>query len=110
MDDRLKTIADHYGLDSQLNILQEELSELIQAVSKYRRGDQSHILEEIVDVEIMLDQINYLLGLFEIVDCRHYDCKSKTVIRERKIRRQLRRIQEEEAANYGEQGSNQGKQ
>lgn len=24
MDDRLKTIAEHYGLDSQLNILQEE--------------------------------------------------------------------------------------
>ena len=110
MDDRLKTIADHYGLDSQLNILQEELAELIQAVSKYRRGDPSHIIEEIVDVEIMLGQINYLLGLFIFVNGRLYDCKDKTVIRETKIRRQLKRI-DEEAANYGnEQGSNQGEQ
>lgn len=107
MDERIKKIADHYGLDSQLNILQEELAELIQAVSKYRRGDISHIIEEIVDVEIMLDQINYLLGLFIIVDCRRYDCKGKTVIRETKIRRQLKRIQEE-AGNNDEQGSNQG--
>ena len=101
MDERIKKIADHYGLNSQLNILQEELAELIQAVSKYRRGDSSHIIEEIVDVEIMLDQIKYLLGLFIIVDCRHYD-----FIRETKIRRQLKRIDEEEACNNGEQGSN----
>lgn len=108
MDNRLKTIADHYGLDSQLNILQEELSELIQAVSKYRRGDQSHILEEIADVEIMLDQVKYLLGKYpEIPHFIIYE--SIQGIREDKIKRQLNRITEE-AANYGEQGSNQGEQ
>lgn len=104
MDDRLKTIADYYGLGSQLNILQEELSELIQAVSKYRRGDQSHILEEIADVEIMLDQVKYLLGNPEIPRSLIYE--SIQGIKEDKLKRQLGRIQEE-AANYGdEQGSN----
>ena len=97
MDDRLKTIADHYGLDSQLNILQEELSELIQAVSKYRRGDPSHILEEIADVEIMLDQVKYLLGNPEIP--RVVVEKFIKIIREDKIKRQLNRIQEEAADN-----------
>lgn len=107
MDNRLKTIADHYGLDSQINILQEELSELIQAVSKLRRGDPSHIIEEIADVYIMLDQVTYLLQKFTSVDINYFI----SLYGEKKIRRQLRRIQEEEAANYGdEQGSNQGEQ
>ncbi len=105
MDNRLKTIADHYGLDSQLNILQEELAELIQAVSKYRRGDPSHIIEEIADVKIMLDQITYLLQKLTSVDINYFI----SLYGEKKIRRQLRRI-DEEAANYGEQGSNQGEQ
>lgn len=105
IDDRLKTIADHYGLDSQLNILQEELAELIQAVSKYRRGDPSHIIEEITDVYIMLEQITYLLQKITNVNLNEFI----SLYGEKKIRRQLRRI-DEEAANYGEQGSNQGEQ
>ena len=107
MDDRIKKIADHYGIDSQLNILQEELSELIQAVSKFRRGDPSHILEEIADVEIMLDQVKYLLGNPEIP--RVVVEKFIKIIREDKIKRQLNRIQEE-AGNNGKQGSNQSEQ
>lgn len=106
MDDRLKTIADHYGLDSQLNILQEELSELIQAVSKFRRGDPSHIIEEIADVYIMLEQVIFLLDKTTTVNVDYY----LSLWIEKKIRRQLKRIQEEEVANYGEQGSNQGEQ
>lgn len=103
MDDRLKTIADYYGLNSQLDILQEELSELIQAVSKYRRGDHTHILEEIADVEIMLDQVKYLIGNPEIPRFLIYD--TVKTIKENKITRQLGRIYEE-ARNNGEQGSN----
>lgn len=91
MDDRLKTIADHYGLDSQLNILQEELAELIQAVSEYRRGDPSHIIEEITDVYIMLDQISYLIEKKTNVNLEELI----SLYAERKIRRQLRRIDEE---------------
>lgn len=103
MDDRIKKIADHYGIDSQLNILQEELSELIQAISKFRRGDPSHILEEIADVEIMLDQVKYLLGNPEIP--RVVVEKFIKIIREDKIKRQLERIDKEEGNNGNKQGS-----
>lgn len=66
IDERLNQIAEHYGLDEQLNMLQEECAELIQAVSKYRRNptfeSYAHICEEIADVEIMTEQIVYLFG------------------------------------------------
>ncbi len=84
IDERLKKIADHYGLNSQLDILQEECAELVQAVSKYRRGGSNLlVLEELADVEIMVAQIRYLAG------------KNSTIIdeiKEKKIRRQLDRI------------------
>ena len=92
MDNRVFTIADHYGLESQLNILQEELAELIQAVSKYRRGDPAHIIEEIADVEIMLDQVVYLLDKTTSVDIEQFI----GLHIEKKLRRQLKRIKEEE--------------
>ena len=60
--DNVKIIADTYGINEQLNILQEELAELIQAVSKYRRnGDVDGLIEELADVHIMWWQIVYLL-------------------------------------------------
>lgn len=92
MDNRVFTIADHYGLESQLNILQEELAELIQAVSKYRRGDPAHIIEEIADVEIMLDQVVYLLDKTTSIDIERFI----GLHIEKKLRRQLKRIKEEE--------------
>ena len=65
MERATQPIADFYGLISQLNILQEECGELIQAASKYIRGydpEAKLIIEEIADVEIMLAQVKYLLG------------------------------------------------
>lgn len=87
IDERLMKIADHYGLNSQLDILQEECAELVQAVSKYRRGGSNVlVLEELADVEIMTAQIRYLSGKnFTIID----DYKEK------KIRRQLQRMEGE---------------
>lgn len=68
--------AEHYGLSCQLNQLQEECAELIQAVNKFRRSHgvgqetpltpkEAHqlLVEEIVDVSIMIEQIEYLLGV-----------------------------------------------
>lgn len=90
IDERLKQIADHYGLDEQLNMLQEECAELIQAASKYKRrkliDDYQHIVEEIADVEIMIAQVKYLLKMPNY----HVDC-----VKEEKIKRQLERIQKE---------------
>lgn len=86
-DERLEKIADHYGLNSQLDILQEECAELVQAVSKYRRGGSNLlVLEELADVEIMVAQIRYLAG------------KNSIIIddfKEKKIRRQLDRMEGE---------------
>ena len=87
IDERLMKIADNYGLNSQLDILQEECAELVQAVSKYRRGGSNLlVLEELADVEIMTAQIRYLSG------------KNSTIIddyKEKKIRRQLQRMEGE---------------
>ena len=59
--------AERYGYEPQSNMLVEEMAELIQAISKYRRNNSKknfdNIVEEIADVEVMLHQIKYLLGI-----------------------------------------------
>lgn len=63
MERAVVPIAEHYGLTNQLNMLQEECGELIQATSKYmRRGDLDGMVDEVADVEIMLAQVKHLLG------------------------------------------------
>ena len=87
MDNRIKRIADTYGLNSQLDILQEECAELVQAVSKYRRGGSfALVLEEMGDVEIMLTQIRYLISSADNFTIDTY----KNV----KLDRQIKRIEE----------------
>lgn len=92
---KIETIADYYGADNQISIAQEELAELIQALSKYRRandGNDFHkacaaIVEEMADVTLMLQQLRYLLVINEAdVDAEM----------ELKIERQLRRIEEDD--------------
>lgn len=66
IDPRIKEIADFYGTGPQLDMLQEECAELIQAISKYKRGKKSgleHIAEEICDVELLIVQAMYLLNI-----------------------------------------------
>lgn len=75
-----KETAKYYGYEAQSNQLTEECAELIQAVSKYRRAvaglgqpvteDKKavaleNLIEEIADVEIMLEQVKYLLRIPE---------------------------------------------
>lgn len=75
-----KKVGKYYGYEAQSNQLIEECAELIQAVNKYRRASTSlgipveeekkaiafdNLKEEIVDVEIMLEQIKYLLEIDE---------------------------------------------
>lgn len=84
MESRKKTaakIADHYGLDNQISIAQEECAELVQALSKLRRvgldGSNSpgvpyinariHVAEEMADVQNMLFQLTHLLNCEEIM-------------------------------------------
>lgn len=82
MRDMCKQIADKYGYPSQSGQLMEECAELIQAINKYKRaktGEEQHIalqhyIEEIADVEIMLEQIKYLLDIksSELDDIKQY--------------------------------------
>ena len=90
---KARTIFQHYGLDNQLRILQEECAELIQAVSKYQRAQdagrpilqaKTALMEEVADVSIMITQVICVfsgIALSTIVDS--------------KLDRQLARIKKE---------------
>mgnify|MGYP005862007985 CR=1 FL=1 len=64
-----KRILDAWGVESQLNMVIEEVGELLQAISKLRRShnksdiekDQAycHLCEEIGDVQNMVNQLKY---------------------------------------------------
>ena len=71
----------------RLVILMEELSELIQETSKYIRGkgDKDHIMEEIADVKLVLDEVIFLMAIDEEI---------KDVI-DFKVKRSLERMGEE---------------
>lgn len=88
-EDKLKFIADRYGLYHQLGKLNEECNELsIEAIKSINDGKVTKdIVQEIADVEIMIAQIKYLANLDEalIEGAKTY-----------KINRQLMRIQKEE--------------
>ena len=94
MENKLKTIADFYKLETQSRQLNEELAELIQANSKYLRYSDSdvewqylqNICEEVADVQIMIEQMLYLLDI---------DKQAIEEIKMKKIDRQLERIKVE---------------
>lgn len=97
-NNNIKAIADTYGYDAQSRQLIEECAELIQAVNKVWRIQQingrtvsqdidlsfakEHLVEELADVSIMIEQIVYLLKCED-------DFNSEKM---RKIKRQLARI------------------
>lgn len=99
---KIQRIFKHYGEQSQLMKTQEELKELSDAIQKLidlRKNDKrtsfynterdflkDHIAEELADVRIMLDQIEF--GLRIEKRCADW--------REFKIQRQLKRIESEE--------------
>ena len=90
MNERIKTIADHYGLNNQMMQTVEEMGELTQAIVKvFRNGldnERDNLIEELADVEIMIEQLDYLLGDNQIEKVKEY-----------KINRQINRIAQEEA-------------
>lgn len=62
--------AEHYGLQLQMNHFTEELAELIQAVAEC---DPKHVAEEMADVEVMVEQMEYLLTLDKDVIKKYAD-------------------------------------
>ena len=88
-EEKVKQIADFYGLKNQLKQLVEECSELsVEALHYTReRGGTERLSEEIVDVIIMIQQIIYLL---------RNDTEKLEKYAEFKVNRQLDRIQREQ--------------
>ena len=87
-EDKVKEIAEHYGLKNQLRQLAEECCELsVESSHSARKGTTVKIIEEMADVMIMIEQVVYLAKIdkCDIEDCINY-----------KINRQLKRIEEEE--------------
>lgn len=89
IDEKLKKIADHYGLQAQKGMLIEEMAELMQAVNKHDRRpfNLNAITEEMADVEIMLAQIKYLYGISQ---------QKIDEITEYKIKRTIERMEAKE--------------
>ena len=97
-EQKIQYIAYHYGYEPQSRQLIEEMAELTVALNKAWRktfdtvdkilnmDDEERIEEEIADVEIMLSQIKYLLGLGD---------EELSQIIENKLDRQIERIKNE---------------
>ena len=88
-EEKVKRIADYYGLKNQLRQLAEECSELsVESLHYIREGRGiERISEEIADVLIMIQQIIYLIG-HGYGDIEKYA--------EFKLDRQLNRIEREQ--------------
>lgn len=119
MDKRLKEIAAFYDTEMQMCQLIEEMAELTAAINKFQRASlgyyvsdcepeeetkqiikdqqcfvtqaRKNIESEIVDVEICLKQVKFLMGV---------DKQRMKQIREKKIERQLERIRQEKGINH----------
>ena len=72
-----KMAVDTWGVESQMNMMTEEIGELLQAISKFRRSYNkseedkkdayNHLCEEIADVENMIQQFRYMFDA-DIID------------------------------------------
>lgn len=62
----LEKAIEVYGKDMQLNVAIEEFSELIKEICKYKRGEGNldHIIEEMADCYIMLEQLGVIFGIW----------------------------------------------
>ena len=89
--EKIKYIADHYGLNNQTMIAVEEMAELTKCISKCKRYPAidkraepyiESIREEVADVLIMIEQLRYLLGQDEVDRIVH-----------EKLERQMKRIE-----------------
>lgn len=79
----------HYGIDYQLNVCMEEPAELIQAISKMRRGQDNRdgLIEEMADTVIIIQTLREIYGISRTELCREV---------ERKHQRNIERIKKAE--------------
>lgn len=79
MEEKIKIIVEHFGLEHQKIKLLEECAELLQG---YFKKDPENILEEISDISVLVDQIALKVPIIK-------------EIKKNKINRTLLRIIEE---------------
>lgn len=73
MKEDLLRIIEHYGITNQLKKMNEECYELLEAINNYEwivdskgRCDTKHIIEELADVMVLLNQFIHYYGIEEI--------------------------------------------
>ena len=68
----------HYGSDLQTTVCMEECSELIQAISKMKRGkdNRDNLIEEMADVMICMDILKQVYGVSDN-EIQNYVCKKQ---------------------------------
>ena len=61
----VKRSIEYYGKDLQSTVCMEECAELIQAISKEKRGksDKSHLAEEMADVIICIEMLKEIYSI-----------------------------------------------
>ena len=64
-EDVIRKAIDTYGLEAQLWMVIEEISELEKEICKYKRGKDNffEIADEMADVYIMLEQLKRICGV-----------------------------------------------
>lgn len=98
---KAREIANHYGLESQMSVAQEECAELIQAISKLRRagawpqptakGREAYTKARYLVAEEMADVIHLAIQMVDLLEC-------ETIVMEylrNKVARTLRKIEED---------------
>ena len=74
----VKKSIDHYGADLQTVVCMEECAELIQAISKMKRGkdNRNNLIEEVADVMICIEILKQVYGISDN-EIQNYVCQKQ---------------------------------
>lgn len=74
----VKKSIEHYGADLQTVVCMEECAELIQAISKMKRGkdNRNNLIEEIADVMICMEILKQVYGISDN-EIQNYVCQKQ---------------------------------
>jgi transcription initiation factor TFIIIB Brf1 subunit/transcription initiation factor TFIIB len=94
-----------WGEDAQLDMVIEKCSELIQAILKYKRSHDKEIAlvfvaEEHADVNIMLDQLAYMMSKHDRIDQKTYRVLKRDFTKD-KVTRLVNRLEMPARAQQG---------
>ena len=74
----VKKSIEHYGADLQTAVCMEECEELIQAISKMKRGkdNRDNLIEEMADVMICIEILKQVYGISDN-EIQNYVCQKQ---------------------------------